>query len=296
MPAGIECLPGTRIFSMAVLGLHIQVDSTTVAVSKLLASGFGGMPAPGSGRPPDLEYAVTKQGSSYSIRRPKGAPLRAANRGDLLFQLEKDITVELQLRRADLFFLHSAAVEWRGRAYLLAAESGWGKSTTTWPLLHHGFGYLSDELSAVDLESMQVHSYPHALCLKQDPPQPCSLPDEAIRLAKTIHLPAQCLPGSIVAGPLPLGGLFLLSHSPGGGTPNLRPVSAAEASACVYVIALNALVHPNRGLDAVVRIAGHVPSFALTAADLPQTCTLIRSGPLIVRVGSGCHWTNRAPA
>ncbi len=54
-------------------------------------------------------------------------------------------------------------------------------------------------------------------------------------------------------------------------------MDAAEAAARLYVNALNALAHSNRGLDAVVRIAEGVQCFALGAADLQSTCALIRS-------------------
>jgi hypothetical protein len=54
-------------------------------------------------------------------------------------------------------------------------------------------------------------------------------------------------------------------------------MSPAEASARLYLTALNALSHPNRGLDAAIAIAEHVPCFAIDSADLPATCALIRS-------------------
>ena len=185
--------------------------------------------------------------------------------------------MELQKRRSDLFFLHSAAVDWRGRACLLAAESGSGKSTTTWGLLHHKFHYLSDELSPIELGSMRVFPYPHALCLKRPPAPAYRLPADALDLGRTIHIPAQSLPSGTVSESRPLGAVFLVTHRPELSSPNIRAVSPAEASARLYAIALNALAHPNRGLDAVIRISETVPCFALSAAELSATCALICS-------------------
>ena len=51
-------------------------------------------------------------------------------------------------------------------------KTGAGKSTTAWGLLHHGFSYLSDELAPIDLETLEVLPYRHALCLKRRPPSP----------------------------------------------------------------------------------------------------------------------------
>jgi hypothetical protein len=71
--------------------------------------------------------------------------------------------------------------------------------------------------------------------------------------------------------------VFLVKYRPDLSSPRLRAISAAEAGARLYLTALNALSHPNRGLDAVVAIAEHVPCFAIDSGDLPATCALIRS-------------------
>lgn len=46
--------------------------------------------------------------------------------------------------------LHSCAVEREGRAFLVCADSGVGKSTTAWMLLQRGFRLLDDNLAAMD--------------------------------------------------------------------------------------------------------------------------------------------------
>jgi hypothetical protein len=227
--------------------------------------------------PPDLSYSVDYSETSSSIIREGQSDLHAQDPDELLFLLEKDITVELQKRRSDLYFLHSAALEWNGKACLLAAEAGSGKSTTAWALLHHGFRYLSDELSPVDPDTMQVFPYPHALCLKQVPPPEYPLPAETIDLGRTLHVPVRSLPSEVIPGPRPLGAAFLVKYRPELSAPELHAISSAEASARLYLTALNALSHPNHGLDAVLRIAEHVPCFAIHSAGLSATCALIRS-------------------
>jgi len=237
------------------------------------------MSAPIDGALPDLHYRVTKgtRPGTISLACQGQAVHQNADRGDLLFLLEKDITVELQRRRADLFFLHAAAVEWRGIALLLVAESGSGKSITTWGLLHHAFRYLSDELSPVDLNALRVLPYPHALCLKRDPPKPYALPSSTMRLGRTMHVPVDALPGTTVLTPRVLGGLVFVTYRPDIRAPEMRSIGSAEASARLYVGALNALAHSNKGLQAVVRIAERLPCFALSSSDLSQTCALMCS-------------------
>ncbi len=226
-----------------------------------------------------LEYRIEtrKIGPKFVLMREGGPALDCEDFGDLLYLLEGDLTIELQKRRPDLFFLHSAAIDWRGMVCLLAAESGSGKSVTTWGLLHHGFRYLSDELSPIDLESMLIAPYSHALNLKQPPAHPYPLPLEAVHLGRTIHVPVAYFPEETVSEPRPLGVVFLLEHRPELKAPEMRAMRPAEASARLYVNALNALAHPNGGLDAVVRIAGHVPCFAIASTELAATCALIAS-------------------
>jgi hypothetical protein len=269
---------GEHSLSLLVLGQRVQIDCVAPAVQALLTANFGAMAtADDEGELPDLRYTVNCTGAAFSIAREGQAPLTGVGRSDLLYAVEKDLTVELQVRRSELLFLHSAAVECQGKVYLFAAEAGSGKSTTTWALLHHGFRYLSDELSPVDLDSLVVLPYPHALCLKQAPTAPYELPEGAIHLGRTIHVPAESLPGTAVPTRQPIGAVFLLRHRPGLNAPDLRELGRAEASARLYITALNLLAHPNHGLDAVMRIVEQVPCFALESADLSSTCALIRS-------------------
>jgi hypothetical protein len=259
-----------------ILGQRVRIDCAVPAVRSLLTAGFGAMAVPHS-ESSDLHYTVNWSEDAFSIGREGHDPLSGEGLSDLLFVLEKDVTIELQRRRPELLFLHSAAVERKGKAYLFAADAGRGKSTTTWALLHHGFRYLSDELSPIELDSLTVLPYPHALCLKQRPPIPYGLPEQAIDLGRTIHVPAESLPGPVASAAWPIGAAFLITHRPDLVAPELRELSAAEAGARLYTTALNLLAHPNHGLDAIVHVAQHVPCFALDSADLPSTCALIRS-------------------
>jgi hypothetical protein len=226
---------------------------------------------------PWITYTVRADNGSFSISRAGKRRIELANLGDLLYAIEKDLTVSLQRIRADLYFLHAAVVEWRGRAIVLAAASGRGKSTTAWALLHHGFGYLSDELGPVDVGALLVHPYPHALCLKQPPPAPYGLPAAALHLGRRIHVPVPHLPAKCVKQPLPLGAVLLVCHVPALTAPTLRRLSMAEASVRIYTTALNALAHPDRGLAPAMRIARSVPCFEVATAGLAATGELLRT-------------------
>jgi hypothetical protein len=199
----------------------------------------------------------------------------ATNDGDFLFLFEKDLTIELQKLRRELYFIHAAALEFSGKAFLLVAASGRGKSTTTWALLHHGFGYLSDELAPLCLDTLEVQPYPRAISLKTDPPWPYTLPVEVLRTSSTLHIPTRQLPAAAVSKPMPVAAIFFLEYSPGPNRPNVRHLSKAEAAARLFVHALNPLAHAQDGLPGAASVAERVSSFSLDAGDLARTCALI---------------------
>lgn len=204
----------------------------------------------------------------WLIERPGKGARTVAGSAQLLYEVDKDLTVALQYARPDLLFLHAAVLELDGRCLALCGPSGAGKSTTTFALLNHGFSYLSDELAPIDVARGVVHPYAHALCLKSAPPLPYRLPSAAINVGATLHVPVAALPGRRTLQPAPLAALvFLGSRGSLRATP-LTPLSAASASARVLSCTLNALAHPHAGLDAAVAIASGVPAFELDAGDL----------------------------
>jgi hypothetical protein len=194
---------------------------------------------------------------------------------EFLALLNDDITIEVQKLRPDLYFVHAAAVERRGKALLLVAEAGGGKSTTTWALLHHGFRYLSDELAPVDLESMTVQPFPRALCLKSPPPEPYELPEPIPGGSRVTHVPVGSLPAEVVSDSVPLGALVFVEIDSGGADPRLRGLRPARAAQLLYAHALNPLAHIDDGLAGALRIAERVPCFELTATDLQRTSALL---------------------
>jgi hypothetical protein len=202
--------------------------------------------------------------------------LVARDHGEFLFQFEKDMTIQLQKLRRELYFLHGAALEFAGRSILLVAASGVGKSTTTWGLLHHGFRYLSDELAPVRLDSMKVDPYPHAICFKKKPPEPYLLPDRTIYTCRTMHVPAESLPNETANDPAPLVAIFFLRQS-GFSAPTVKSITKGEAAARLYVNALNALAHQGDGIDGAIAIARRNSCFELTIGDLSATCALVKN-------------------
>ena len=251
--------------------------SCQFAAATLIANAYDAMLREGSGAA-DLEYTVRMADESGGFYlQPHGSPtLFASDDGDLIFCFEKDFTIALQLLRRDLYFVHAAALAIDGDAILLVAPSGYGKSTTTWGLLHHGFSYLSDELAPIDLDSLTVYPYAHALCLKREPPSDYPLPGQTLRTSRTLHVPARFLPAETVADSVPLAGILFVEYCPTALRPEIAPISKSEATARLFTQALNPLAHEEDGLRAATTISSRAKfCYALRSADLRETCELV---------------------
>jgi len=158
-----------------------------------------------------------------------------------------------------------------GGVAVLAAPPGTGKSTLTVALLERGFTYLSDELAPIDIHGWSVYPYAHAVNLKSTPPQPLRLPPGTVAIGRRFHVPTCRLPAVAGEEPLPLVALIFPERSsePAARCRRIRPSLAA-----VHLLAnaLNALAHPNDGLDGAVSLAQQIPSFQVNIHDLSAAC------------------------
>jgi hypothetical protein len=262
--------------ALSVLGVEALIGCVDPDTHALLEATCGGMSA--SVERPVLRYEVRRRNPSspYIIRRDGQTRASAHDRAELLWAFDDDLAIEIQRQRPDLYFVHAAVLELDGRAFMLVGESGAGKSTTAWALLHHGFGYLSDELAPVNLRSLTVQPYLRALCLKDEPPAPYDLPASALWTSRSIHISTRDLPGRVWRESLALEGTFFLRYDADARVPSVRPMTSAEGTVHLYASTLNALAHEADGLDGAIRIAAARPCFELVSADLTLTAELVK--------------------
>lgn len=267
----------SQVFRFRICDVTIAVTCPAKDLRALIQAQWGSLEH--SAADPELRYSVMQDhaNSAISILCPSGQTKSAGDDGEFLFELEADITISLQQIRKELYFLHAGVAEVSGNAVLLVAESGGGKSTTLWGMLHHGWSYLSDELAPIDLDSMHVHAYQRALGLKSDPPPGYPLPRAVVQTRRSLHLPLDNLPQVSDSQSCPVAAAYFVKYCPDAMQPTIRPISAGESGARLYANALNQLAHPNAGLDGAIRIAKRITSYALDSADLRATCELLRS-------------------
>lgn len=264
-----------HILTLNVLERGVRVSCVDHETHALLRALYGSL----QGHPKwvDLDYTVGRSGvpATYYIERRGRDRLTAPDDGAFLALFDDDLTIELQKLRHDLYVVHAAVVQYRAGAVMLVARSGGGKSTLCWALLHHGLGFLSDELAPVDLETLTVYPYRRALVLKRDPAPAYPLPAAVLRTTRGFCASPDDMPGAVPTTPSPLAAVFFLHHEAATSSPSVRALSPAEAAARLYANALNPLAHPGDGLDGTIRIAATRSRFDLVTGDLPATCELV---------------------
>ena len=188
---------------------------------------------------------------------------------ELLYVVDKALTVRLQHQRSDLFFVHGAAVTNGTHCVVISGESGSGKSTLCWQLCSAGFGYMSDELVPIDLRTIEAQPYPHALCLKSVAPGAALLPASTIDAGRTLHVPVLDLRGGVRKDSTIVSAFVFLQGNPAVESPEIRSVSKSEAAARIFANGLNQLAHEQSGLGAAAKLANAVPSYLL------QRCSIV---------------------
>jgi hypothetical protein len=264
----------------AVLGCAVELEWRRHDFGAAADVAFRGFDGSRSGGPADLQYRIvsaTPGDERAAVLRDDKLIAKAQEIGALLFEVQRDLVVMLQGLRSDLLFFHSSVVQRDGVATLFVAPSGSGKSTTCWGLLHQGFRYMSDELAPVDPRSMLVYPFPIALTLKSAPAEPYSLPAAAMQTARAAYVPVNVMPAGQGQGPRPIGAIFFVKYSPLNHSPQVRSLTAAEATLFLYPNLLNALAHESIGIDQAIRLVSSVPCYELASADLENTASFVAS-------------------
>lgn len=269
--------PITEVFS--ALGCSFAVTAPSPEIARAIRLVYGEMRPTTSGDDSTLPITIVP-----SLAHPEHLEVRfdgelifvASRLGDLLHQLDNELTIALEHARPDLYFVHAAALENATGVTLLVGDSGAGKSTTTYALAASGMGYLSDELAAIEPRTGRVLAYPRAICLKRDPPAPLVLPTNHLRTEWTLHVRPRDLSSPIVSDGAVLTRILFVRWSPQHLAPELRPLHRSEAALRLYKGALNQLAHPAFGLDETLGLIARSHCGELLTAGIEATVELVR--------------------
>ena len=256
-----------RVFGCCI-GIRCQ-DECSFELLRECYSAFLHEPCSDSTLEISYDVSLSNNADGWVLRCEEGLT-HCRNTSDLLYDFEKELTLRLQILRADLFFVHAAALSIDDRCVLISGASGSGKSTLAWSLCHKGFNYLSDELAPVHPTYMHVEPYPHALCMKTEPISGPSLPKSTIYTSATMHVPAYELPNHAHDRACPIGILVFIDSSRNGCKMEMDAISSAEAAARLYSNGLNQLAHTGSGLPVATSIARDVPSYFITGGTAEE--------------------------
>jgi hypothetical protein len=189
-----------------------------------------------------------------------GRPVTLAAGVDLAGQVYRWFLRLLLEGVESLAVLHAAALvaPGTGRAVLLAAPSGHGKTGLTLELVERGFRFLGDDYAPLDLARREIHPYWRAVSVREDAVQ--RIPARASRAVASADAPRlfdkRLLDVGQVYGeealgrrPAPLGHVILLTAGP----PEVDPAESGHAWVDVVVRHDGAagLVEELSGLDGV---------------------------------------------
>lgn len=254
-----------------VVGFQCEDDDITA----LLAANFEGLLTCDQ----DCDVCYTVQGTGagpFQLERSDtGWKTTAARSGDLIYELEGNLVVWLQLASPGYAFLHAAALIRNEAIHLLTGHSGAGKSTTSFGLTHFGFQLLTDEMVAIDLATDTLMAFRHAVCLKQAPPPGFELPDGTMTSTRGYHIPPSALNDQKPPDGLPIKTIIFMEYDPAAVLPELKKCETAEAMTRLYPNVLNALSHPGEGLKAAAAVVGKPDNYLMKTAELRASCKLI---------------------
>jgi hypothetical protein len=262
---------------LTVFGQAVRIDFDDPSVERLLDACYSAFRTHDAPEHTDIALTVRRLDRPHAWRLHDGeSAFRCDKVSDLVYFIEKGMTLALQKRVPDFYFVHSAAVGLDGGCTLLVGESGVGKSTLCWNLCNRGFSYLSDELAPVHPRTLRVQPYPHAICLKSDSPGSHPLPAEILKTEATVHIPVGQLPAPVAAGPMRMRNIIFLTHGRNDGEPVVEEISRSEGAARLYANSLNPLAHERDGLAAASRLASAVNCFHVERTGVQAMTDIVR--------------------
>ncbi len=184
--------------------------------------------------------------------------------------------------------LHASAAVADDAAIVFPAPMESGKSTLIAGLLQRGFGYLTDEVVAIDPATALVHPYPKPLSIDPGSWEVLGALRPALdaRLAPYAgaqwHLPVSSVRSESTRAPARPRLLVGPRYEPGSRT-TLEPISGAEGVLLLAENAFNFPAHGTAGLETLATIARGCDCYRLTYSSLDEACRAIST--LVERLG-----------
>lgn len=278
--AGAGREPGGRLRTgrFRALGHDFAVRTPDARLTRYLEDVFGLLAAPGE---PCADYVVRR---ARARRAPRWETWYGAERVTVtgeasmaLAMLLWHVNHEAVARTPGLVRVHAAVASLHGDAVLLAAPMESGKTTLVAGLVRAGLDYLSDEVAALEPDTLTVQAYPKALSV--DPGSWSALADFAPHVDPGVaawlpdqwQLPATAIrPGAVTATAQPR--VLIFPRYEAGAATRLAPLSRADAVVRLVHSTFRFAEQPDRDLEALGRLARDCECHELVMGDLDAAC------------------------
>ncbi len=177
-----DCPPVEFGRRLAGAGVSLRIGPFVVSIASPLAQVAAGLRFHYSefelfddGAPSDFDVRVEPPSLLRRVVRPQvtftcdgRAPFKPLPLAQAFPMLEWGLNWVISSHAHDHLVVHGAVLERDGRALILAADPGSGKSTLCAALVHAGWRLLSDELTLVDLENGWLRPVARPISLKNE--------------------------------------------------------------------------------------------------------------------------------
>lgn len=194
----------------------------------------------------------------------------------LLWHVNRSVVI----RSAGYVLLHAAVASLDGRAVLLPAPSGAGKTTLVAGLVLSGMAYLSDEIAAIDPATGLVHPYAKPLTIHRGsfgtlaPMAPEHPPETGNWVAGQWHVAPTDIRSGAVGLPCRPAAVIVPHYSPDRPT-ELRSLPRAEALRLLVESCFNLEIHGAHGLHVLARALRGAECYRISVRELDGACELV---------------------
>ncbi|MEE9296366.1 MAG: hypothetical protein V3W34_15585 [Phycisphaerae bacterium] len=222
-------------------------------------------------------------GRRFAINADGTRRFVVASEKAVLPHIEWAINWQIMLYLPRYYEIHAGVVEYQGQGVIFPAVPGSGKSTLTAGMLRRGWRYLSDEFALIDPETLELHPYPKAVCLKEG----------SFGVLETLGLQRRersaYLKGKkgLVTfvrpeefGPLAVGSRCPIRHivfcrHEAGRRPTLQPMSPADAVLRLTRLSFNFQKFRTRGIEILTSVVRQARCYELVTGPIDESCDLV---------------------
>lgn len=240
---------------------------------------------------PDDAVRVTVVPSRVSLKHRRTYRIRVNDRDrfapsrfdEVLPYVEWGVNWELAEVQPRFLQLHASSLEYDGQGVIFPGASGSGKSTLALALLKAGWRYLCDEFALIDADSLRLHPFPRAICIKKSGFQAAASIGIKVSTARHYHKgtkgpvaflnPLRIRPG-FLGRVCPVRFVVFPKYVPHA-SPTLMPMSRAEAALELHHVCFNLFGCRALGVDVLTGVIRRAACYRLVSSDLPETCNLL---------------------